>query len=179
MELSSTYEYVVSLKNRPKYKLRRALLLGSYILYAAALLVVGVATGWLAPLLALVPLSTWIIVWLTWRYGTVEYEYSLTGGVMTLSKIYGGRTRRRLGEISIKSMSAIMPFEGEYIKQAERYAPERTIDLTADLQRPNVYCALYETSEKRRGILYFEATDRALRILKYYNSATVHKVLPE
>lgn len=179
MELSSTYEYVVSLKNRPKYKIRRALLLAAYILYAAAMLVVGVASGWLAPLLALVPLSAWIIVWLTWRYGTVEYEYSLTGGVMTLSKIYGGRTRRRLGEITIKSMSAIMPFEGEYIKQAERYAPERTIDLTADLQRPNVYCALYETSEKRRGILYFEATDRALRILKYYNSATVVKSLAE
>lgn len=179
MDHSATYEYVVSLKNRPKYKLRRALLLAAYILYAAALLVIGVATGWLAPLLALVPLTLWIIVWLTWKYGMVELEYSLTGGIMTLSKIYGGRTRKKLAEITVKSMSAIMPFEGEYIKQAERYAPERTIDLTADLQRPNVYCALYETSEKRRGILYFEATERALRILKYYNSATVVVPLPE
>ena len=179
MDHSATYEYVVSLKNRPKYKLRRALLLAAYILYAAALLVIGVATGWLAPLLALVPLTLWIIVWLTWKYGMVELEYSLTGGIMTLSKIYGGRTRKKLAKITVKNMSAIMPFEGEYIKQAERYAPERTLDLTSDLQKGNVYIALYETDEARRGILYFEATERALRILKYYNSATVVVPLPE
>ena len=179
MDHSTTYEYVVSLKNRPKYRLRRALLLCAYVLYAIVLFVVGVATGWLAPLLALVPLTVWILVFLTWRYGSVEYEYSLTGGIMTLSKIYGGRTRKRLGEITIKGMSAITPFEGDYIKAAERYSPEKTLDITSDLQRPNVYCALYETDEKRRGILYFEATDRALRILKYYNSATVLKALSE
>ena len=179
MDVANTYEYVVSLKHRPKYRVRRALLLAGYVLYALALLAAALTTKLLAPLLALVPLTEWILVWLTWRYGTVEYEYSLTDGVMTLSKIYGGRTRKRLGEITVRSASAVMPFEGDWIKAAERYAPERTLDLTADLQRPNVYCMLYETKEKRRGILYFEATERALRILRYYNSATVVKPLSE
>jgi uncharacterized membrane protein YphA (DoxX/SURF4 family) len=179
MDYTATYEYVVSAKKKPVYRTSRVLLLAGYVLYVAVLFVIGFATSILAPMLAIVPLTTWILVWFTWRYVAVEYEYSLTGGVMTVSKIFGGRTRKRVAEIAIKDVSRIAPFEGDYIAEAERYAPERTVDITADLQRPNVYFALYETAEKRRGILYFEATEKALRILNYYNRATVVKRLEE
>lgn len=179
MDYTATYEYVVSARKKPSYRLARALVLVGYVLYVVVLFTVGFATSILAPMLAIVPLTTWILVFATWRYVSVEYEYSLTGGVMTLSKIYGGRTRRRIAEIVIKDATLIAPFEGDYIAQAERYAPERTVDLTADLQRPNVYIMLYETAESRRGILYFEATEKALRILYYYNRATVLKELSE
>ena len=54
-------------------------------------------------------------------------------------------------------------FDGDFIKQAEQYAPERTVDFTSDLQKPDVYFALYETEDQRRGILYFEATERRSR----------------
>lgn len=179
MDYTATYEYVISARKKPILRMRRALLLTGYVLYVVVLLIIGFATRILAPILALVPLSTWILVWLTWRYVSVDYEYSMTSGVMTLSKIYGGRSRKKVAEITIRDMTAIMPFEGEYIAVAERYAPERAIDFTVDLQRPNVYCALYETADKRRGILYFEATDKALRVLYYYNRATVMKITEE
>ncbi len=173
MDLSATYEYVVSPRKQAKWKWKRVGMIALYIVYVITLLAVGIRARLLIPLLTFVPLSTWILIWLTWRYVSVEYEYSLTGGVMTLSRILGGRSRKTEAEIRIKEMHMIAPFEGEYIKQAEAYAPERTIDFTADLQHPDVFFALYETSEGRRGILYFEATDQALKILKYYNSATV------
>lgn len=179
MDYTATYEYVISTKKKPTYRLARALAVAGYVLYVLVLFAIGFATSILAPMLAVVPLTTWILVWLTWKYVSVEYEYSLTGGTMTLSKIYGGRTRKRVAEITVKEASVIAPFEGDYIKEAERYAPERTVDFTADLQRPNVYFMLYETTEKRRGILYFEATARAVRILKYYNHETVLTELPE
>jgi hypothetical protein len=179
MDPSSTYEYVASPRKQPAYRFKRALMIIAYVLYVVVLLIVGMTTKLLVPMLALIPLSLWIIVFFTWRYVSVEYEYSLTGGVMTVSKIFGGRTRKRVAEIAIKDVSRIAPFEGDYIAEAERYAPERTVDITADLQRPNVYFALYETAEKRRGILYFEATEKALRILNYYNRATVVKRLEE
>ncbi len=179
MDDTSTYEYVVSAKRRPAYRWRRALAVCGYVLYVLTFLLIGAVTKLLTPLLALIPLTTWMLVWLTWRYASVEFEYSLTGGVMTLSKIYGGRTRKCVAQIKIKEMTAIMPFEGDHISAAGRYAPERTVDFTADLQHPNVYCALYETEDKRRGILYFEATDKALKILRYYNSSTVVRALSE
>ena len=179
MDYTAPYEYVISAKKKPCYRLARAMALVGYVLYVAVLFVVGFVTSILAPMLAIVPLTTWILVWFTWRYVSVEYEYSLTGGVMTVSKIYGGRTRKRIAEITVKDAVLIAPFEGDHIAEAERYAPERTVDITADLQRPNVYFVLYETAEKRRGILYFEATEKALRILNYYNRATVVKRLEE
>lgn len=173
MDPSQTYEYVTSPKKQASYKLKRVLMILAYVVYVVALLIVGFTTRLFVPMMALVPLSTWIIVWLTWRYVSVEYEYSMTGGIMTLNKIYGGRSRKKVADIRIKDMTLIAPFEGEYITQAERYAPERTVDFTSDLQKPEVYIALYETEDKRRGILYFEVTDQALRILRYYNSQAV------
>ncbi len=173
MDPSSTYEYVASPRKQPAYRLKRALMVIAYAVYVVALLIVGMTTKLLVPMLALVPLSLWIIVFFTWRYVSVEYEYSLTGGVMSLSYIYGGRSRKHVADIRIKSMSAVAPFDGEYIKQAEAYAPEHTLDFTSDLQKPEVYYALYETEEGRRGILYFEATEQTLKILRYYNSAVV------
>ena len=173
MEDQNLYEYVASPKKQPIFRMKRALMVLGYIVYVVALLIVGFTTRLLVPMMALVPLSTWILVWLTWRYVAVEYEYSLAGGFMTLNMIYGGRSRKKVAEIRIKDMSMIAPFDGDYIKEAERYAPERTVDFTSDLQKPEVYFALYETEDKRRGILYFEATDQALRILRYYNSQAV------
>ncbi|MBQ7398188.1 MAG: hypothetical protein IJW09_05120 [Clostridia bacterium] len=173
MDPSQTYEYVTSPKKQASYKLKRMLMILAYVVYVVALLIVGFTTRLFVPMMALVPLSTWIIVWLTWRYVSVEYEYSMTGGIMTLNKIYGGRSRKKVADIRIKDMTLIAPFDGEYITQAERYAPERTVDFTSDLQKPEVYIALYETEDKHRGILYFEVTDQALRILRYYNSQAV------
>ena len=173
MDVQSTHEYVVSPKKQPVWRLKRALMLAAYVAYVTVLLIVGLNTKLLVPMMALIPLSTWIIVFLTWRYVSVEYEYSLTGGVMTLNKIYGSRSRKKVTDIRIKNMTLVAPFEGDYIKEAERYAPERTVDFTSDLQKPEVYFALYETEDQRRGILYFEATEQALRILRYYNSQAV------
>ena len=173
MDPSSTYEYVATPRKQPIYKLRRVMMILAYVAYVVALLIVGMTTKLLVPMLALVPLSLWIIIFFTWRYVSVEYEYSLSGGVMSLSYIYGGRSRKHVADIRIKSMSAVAPFDGEYIKKAEQYAPEYSLDFTSDLQKPEVYYALYETEDERRGILYFEATEQTLRILRYYNSAVV------
>lgn len=174
MDISTTVEHVV----RPPRMRRVVLALVGYAAYIPVALLVGMYFRWftLGYLLTAAAVLA-IVVALTWKYTSLEYEYSITGGIMTLSRIYGGRLRRRLADITVKDASLIAPFEGDYIAQAERYAPERTVDLTADLQHPSVYIMLYETAEKRRGILYFEATDKALRLLSHHNRATVVKRL--
>lgn len=170
MEDQNLYEYVTSPKKQTSFRVKRTLMILGYIVYDIALLIVGLATPLFVPMMALIPLSTWILVWFTWRYVSVEYEYSFAGGMMILSYVYGGRSRKKIAEIRIKDMTMIAPFEGDYVKEAEKYAPERTLDFTSDLQRDDVYFALYETADARRGILYFEATEQTLKIMRYYNS---------
>lgn len=173
MEGFNIYEYVVSPKNQPVWRLKRTLAVIGYVLYALVVFFVGFRTRLLVPMLALVPLTTWMLVWFTWRYVSVEYEYSFVSGSMTFSKILGGRSRKRVLEIRIKDMHTVAPYEGEYIRQAEQYAPEQSYDFTSTLQSPDVYYALFETENGRRGMVYFEATREALRILRYYHSGTV------
>ena len=124
-------------------------------------------------MMALVPLSTWILVFFTWRYVAVEYEYSFVSGTMTLTKILGGRARKKVLEVRIKELHTIAPYDGDYIKQAEAFKPEKSYDFVSSMQSPDLYFALFETPEGRRGIIYFEATKPALKILRYYNTGTV------
>lgn len=175
MEEFLTYEHVVKKTRRG---LRIAAIIAYIVFFAGTTVLL---LGFRAPtvLLVLPPLVTLALIGMTWRYLSVEYEYSMTGGEMTLARIFGGRSRRVLARLDIRNLVAVAPFDGEYIERAKRYAPEETLDFTTDLQSPTVYYALYETEKKRRGILYFEATDRALGILRYYNPTAVTRRKPE
>ena len=167
------YEYVVSPAKQPVWRLKRTLAIIGYVVYALGVFIFGASTEFMVYLLALVPLSTWMLVFFTWRYVAVEYEYSFVSGTMTLSKILGGRARKRVLDIRIKELHTIAPYDGDYIKKAEEFQPEKSYDFVSSMQSPDVYYALFETPEGRRGIIYFEATKAALKILRYYNSDTV------
>lgn len=173
MEEQNICEYVVSPAKQPAWRLKRLLAIAGYVVYALTFFFVGMTLRLIVPMMALIPLTTWILVWFTWPLVSIEYEYSIVSGNMILCRIGAGRVRRRVAEIHIKDMHAIAPYDGDYIKAAEQYAPEQTIDFTSSMQSPDVYYALYETDKGRRGILYFEATARALKMLRYYNSGTV------
>ena len=68
------YEFVVKPKRDAKNKLLRVFLVLFYISFVLLCLVFGFLTGFV-PLLALVPLVLWIIIFFTWRYVNLEYEY--------------------------------------------------------------------------------------------------------
>ncbi len=173
MEGQNMYEYVVSPAKQPIWRLRRILAIIGYCVYAVVVFSVGAMTKLLLPFIALVPLSTWILAWATWPFVSVEYEYSFVSGSMTLTRILGGRRRRKVLELRIKDLHTIAPYDGEYIAKAEAFAPERSYDFVSSMQSPDLYFALFETEEGRRGIIYFEATKPALKILRYYNTETV------
>ena len=173
MEGQNMYEYVVSPAKQPAWRVKRLLAIIGYIIYALAFFILGAMSKFLIYMLALVPLSTWILVWFTWPFVSVDYEYSFVSGSMTLTKIMAGRKRKKVLELRIKELHTIAPYEGDYIRQAEAFKPERSYDFVSSMQSPDLYFALFETADGRRGIIYFEATKAALKILRYYNTETV------
>ena len=180
MDPSSTYEYVASPRKQPIYKLRRVLMILAYVAYVVVLLIIGMTTKLLVPMLALVPLSLWIIIFLTWRYVSVEYEYSITSGILTFAKIYGNRSRHTFLEIDLRQASRIAPLDNAtWTAHADKWHPEREYSAISSLKAPDIYFILFEHSdkkkkEKRRTVFYFEATAKALQICRFYNpSATV------
>ena len=132
------------------------------------------------PPLALVPVFTWMLVFFTWRYVSVEYEYSITSGELTFSKIFGNRSRRTVLKLMLRDAIKIAPLDNEFeAKKAGEYLPEREFWAISAQNAPDVYFILFEYDtgkggEKQRAVFYFEATQKALQVCRFYNpSATV------
>ena len=176
----STYEFVVRQKIEGKWRAARAGLIALYILFPLTVLLLGMKASVIAPLLALIPISLWILIFMTWRFVSVEYEYSITSGILTFAKVYGGRSRRKILEISLHDAVRIAPLDNEdEAARANQWIPEREYSGISSPRAPDIYFILFEDKaspkqEKRRAIFYFEATERALQICRFYNpSGTV------
>ncbi len=175
----SSFEFVVKQKIEGKWLLARIGLFAFYILYVIGMLIAGILSRILVPFLALIPISLWIIVFITWRYVSVEYEYALLGGTLTFTKIFGGRSRKKIFSVPLRDACRIAPLEDSMAADAARaYRPEREFSAISSLKAPDIYFMLFEWAsakgkEKRRAIFYFEATAKTLHICRYYNpSAT-------
>ena len=176
----STYEFAVAQKNEGRWRAARVGLILLYIIYPVALLLIGMKFSFIAPLLAFIPLSLWLIVFITWRYISVDYEYSVTSGTLTFTKIFGNRSRRKVFEASLRDAVLIAPLADEAgAARGKAYGPEREFMGASSLTAPDIYFMLFELSdkksgEKRRAVFYFEATQKMLSICRYYNpSGTV------
>ncbi len=180
MEISGSYEYIVKRKPDARLRLYRVALILGYILYVVVFLAVimggGAGVG-LAPLFALVPITLWMIIFFTWRYVSIEYEYTIAAGVMRFDRIFGSRSRKKIIEITVRQAALIAPMTEEYSPRVDEFAPERVINCLSSDDAPDAYFILFESGEdKKRTALLFEATSETLKFLRYYNpSSTVVK----
>ena len=167
------YEYTVAEKKDTKLIFKRITLIALYILWGTVFLLAGFALRIIVPFLAFIPLSLWILVFLTWRLTQVEYEYSFFAGTLTVSRVLGGRTRKELCNITLRTASEILPYENNYVRKIENFSAERTIFAASSEDAPNLYCLLWNDEENTRCALFFEPTEKALKIMRYYNMSAV------
>lgn len=180
MHQFSGYEFAVSQRREGKWIAARVGLIAFYAFFALTALFLGLKLRIIVPLLAFIPLSVWILVFITWRYVQVDYEYSIDSGVLTFTKIYGNRQRKRMFEVYLKDAVRIAPLADEAeAARGAAYGPEREFTGVSSMYAPDIYFMLFELDdkknrEKRRAIFYFEATAKALTICRFYNpSGTV------
>ena len=173
----STYEFVVAQKNEGTWKLARIGMITLYVCFVIGCFLLGISANVIPPL-ALVPIFTWMLVFFTWRYVSVEYEYSITSGELTFSKIFGNRSRRTVLKLMLRDALRIAPLDNtEEARKANEYLPEREFWAISSQNASDVYFILFEYKQggsTHRAIFYFEATQKALQICRFYNpSATV------
>ena len=166
----STYEYVVARKNKGTQRVKSFIFILGYIIFAIGAVVFAVATRIAATLVALAPFALVLVIFLTWRYTKIEYEYSVTSGIFTLSEIYGGRSRKKIAEFKIKDCVAIAPLS-DPAKQAyaDRYDAKETFVALSSSDSPTAYFAAYENEKGKRAILFFEANEKMIKICRFYN----------
>lgn len=173
----SAYEYVMAEKPSGMLRMKKIALILLYVFWALGVLIVGAALKFFVYLLAFIPITLWILVFLTWRYTQVEYEFSFLSGQLTVSRILGGRTRKVLAKITVREASAILPVSDSNAERidgnAERvnaFAPQKTVFALSHTDAAGIYALLWEADGKR-SVLWFEPNERALKILKYYNTS--------
>lgn len=173
-----SYEYTIKQKCEGFLLAKRICLVAIYVLCVLILLGLAVITRIFAPFLALVPLSMWILIYFTWRYVDVEYEISAISGVLTVSKIYGGKSRKKILETSIKNMIAILPYDEKNYQKALRFSPDTEYRAISSESAETVYFALFEIDDEKnkKAIFFFEPdgeNGKILKIMKFYNAAAM------
>ncbi len=161
------YEYVIALKPCGKTRLKKAGLIALYILFVISWLAFGLNTPFPA-LLALIPLTTWILVFLTWRYSNVEYEYSVASGIVTFSKIFGGRSRKKVFELDLRSVERLIPIKDRDIERIlNDYEPKFEISFLSSPDAPDAYLALFAEDDTKCAVR-LEILPKMMRSCKLY-----------
>ncbi len=168
------YEYSVEHSKKDKrLHHKKLLLLLLYIAYCVAGLTCAVIWVFFAPLFALIPVTCWVIVFFTWRYACPEYKYKTLSGQLEFYIIYGGKTTKKLFETRIADANEIAPYNENAAADIEKWKPEHSYVGVSSLASPDAYYMLFTDENGKRCVYYFEATDKALKILSFYNKKTV------
>lgn len=169
-EYANNYtEYTVAQKAEGKNLTNRLLLILLYTVYSVAFAVFFLAGPVKIPMLvALLPVTLWIIIFFTWRFVSIEHEYMLASGVMTFVDICGGKQRKALFACPVKEMREIAP-----LRATTQLNVKTTIDMRGSVKSTDSYYFIINDRDGEATAVLFEATSKAVQIMKYYNSATV------
>ena len=173
-ESTNHAEYAVLKKYEGTYKLARTLMIISYVMFPIVGILVITATplaAFVIWFIALFPMMLMIIVPLTYRYVQIEYEYSIDAGVMTVSEIYGRRSRKQKFEIKLGDALAIAPYRDEYRAAAD--AAEKKYTACSTMSFPELYYILFDDEGGVKNAVFFDPTNKALKLMKFHNRSTV------
>ncbi len=181
MEYSQFCEHAVKKKlSGSAIALRVAIVaVGSLILLCAFM--VGLVWKKPLPALAVAALIVIPIAVLLWRRTVVELEYSMTGGVLTFSRIYAKSARQIVFELNLEEIKAAFPYGGDDgTRRLAQYAPTvehfaLASDNASDNEGKELFCCIFDDDDGKTNAFYFELTDNAYRLLRLYAGGVTAK----
>lgn len=170
MNENQTYEFVVDERPEGTRKLKKILGRGAML----AVIIVFVLFTFImnVPALAVFPLCLLAVVLGVWKMFNVELEYSMTSGFITFTRIYGGRSKKKVLDLAIKDMHTIAPVTDSTSAELSARGVEKVYMFASHSTADDMYYAIFE-KDGRLCVVYFEATQKALHIFRYYNMVTV------
>lgn len=111
-----------------------------------------------------------------YKYFCPGYRYQIEKGVLKLYLLYGKTgSGKRLVTVALKDMEIIAPYnktEPEFAKYREM-ANDSSIavryEAPSSMDHPDVYFCIFDDEEKGRSIMFLEATNKFVKIAKFYN----------
>lgn len=154
----------------------KILMLCIYALILSAWLVAAVRIGLSPALIFLIPLSMLTVILLTWKYTSVEYEYSFIGGTVTFSKIYGKKRRKQFFEAELSTLLSVRPYVGEE-HTSELANVEKTIYGIPSKVAVNPCICIFEKEKDKKLCFILDCDLQTAKIFKFFNpSATDRRI---
>lgn len=173
MSGGSYYECAVAQKKTAAVVLLRLFLLLLYTAVGAACLLLGLRFDLLLLSLEIGALLVWALVLLTWRLTRTEYEYSIVDGELSVFRILGGKSRRRLCTVRVRDMTAIYPCTEEYAARIAATPVRRRLFAASARDAQNLYVAFWNDERRGETALWFEPDERLCTLLRQYNITAV------
>ncbi len=169
MEESVNYaEYTVDKKPEGKLKMIRIGLISLYLFVGVGLFAFFLAIKFW-PAGTVMPFLTWILYGLTWKFAQLEHKYEVKNAKLVISNIYGRKKQVVQFENLASELKVIAPMIEGNRKQYEN--ADKIMDFRGNSTSPDAYYAILEKDGKTTAV-YFEATNKMLKVLKFYNRNT-------
>lgn len=171
--MDNTYEYIIKQKAEGSALVKRILMILAYLALAFILILftIGFAPVELyVPIIMLSLAFTAFIAFVTWRFVCVEFEVVIGGGDIIITTIYGRGFSKKLLNRQIGGFSEIGEYNDKAYEEISKISLQKNYLCLSSLSAPDVYYALFE-DEKDQCILYFDAPEKAVELLKKNNSA--------
>ena len=153
------FEYVVEKQGKEKTT-RKILLILLYVVWITVCMTIGLLARIVVPLLCFIPLSLWVLVWLTWKFTHEEIKITLFSGTLTVERQYGGKNAQKLGETKIKAIRDFVPYSKE---QMEQYSDAAVIYATKGNTPDDAYILAWDQT-----VLVMECSEKVMKIIQYY-----------
>jgi len=170
MEDFNTYEFATEQKIEGKYLTFRIALLILYVAFAGTYFTVAYLTK-MIPIVAILPIFLWMLIFFTWRYTTPDYKYSIESGRFIYSVGYTKNKKKEKISFKISSAEAILPL-ADAADKIKEFAPQASYSSVPSVKSHDVYVALFKNEGGKNCAMYFVATAQALRLLHFHNSRT-------
>lgn len=163
------YEYAVAERMTPMVRLKRILLIVCYLMWAVGNVITVIMFRQLTAFFAFfIPISMFFLIGLTWKRTYVEYEFSFFGDTLTVSRILGKKTRKKMVELSIRELSMIVPYDDDHVSQIEGFGVQKKLFAISSMDADSLYALLWKENDVKY-MLCMEPNDRALKLLRYHN----------
>jgi hypothetical protein len=165
-DYSSNYtEHLVKRKADKNIIIARTLIVALAVILLGGLLIFTFKFPVYSAVLLLVFLY---VIKVLWGLTSIEYEYLLVSGDFSMDKIYSTRKRKHLAEFKVSEAESIKPLSESDTDGA------KVIFAATSVKDDDVYCAIYKENGVKTALI-FNATEKSLQMLRYYNKSTVIK----
>jgi hypothetical protein len=165
-------EYIIKQKNEGKTLAVKITVILAYTVFFLSFLFLIFFTSpadIFIPLIFALAVVTSILILTTWRFTCVEFEVIITGGELRITKIYGKKFCKHQLNVSVNAIGEIGEYDDRAYEAVSKLSLQKNYICLSSLSAPEVYYALFD-EDKDHCILYFDAPQRAIELLRKQNS---------